>query len=155
VELALSTLSLEPGPESAILRRAAVVLLLDLVKAFDDARERRVDLGFGFSFTMATDSQTHSATDTNAVGNVPEILRAVKFVESKETDTIVRGHIRVLTESMEAWVENYLLWGIRSHGQHENNEPRFELGDQLAGLDIQPLSTPRDNAGRPRIEEIE
>ena len=156
VDLALSTLNLEPGPESAILRRAAVVLLLDLVKALDTARENGSDIGFGFSFTTAQDPS--AATDPgSAIGNVPEILRVVQFVESKETDTIVRGHIRVLVESLENWMENYLLWGIRaSAGQVRDDELQFELGDRIAGLDIQPLAEEGNRiGGRPRIEEVE
>ena len=158
VDLALSTLNLEPGPESAILRRAAVVLLLDLVKALDAARENGSDVGFGFSFTTAQDPTSGSPDPGTAIGNVPEILRVVQFVESKETDTIVRGHIRALVESLENWIENYLLWGIRARaGQGRDDEPRFELGDRIAGLDIQPLPAEEGNGigGRPRIEDIE
>ncbi|KAL1959135.1 hypothetical protein VTO42DRAFT_2922 [Malbranchea cinnamomea] len=157
VDLALSTLTHEPGPESAILRRAAVVVLLDIVKALDTARENGSELCFGFSFISTPGSQgptTSTADNGTAIGNVPEILRVVQYAESKETDAIVRGHIRVLIENLEAWMENYLLWGIRARDGHRDNEPRFELGDQIAGLDIQPLST-SDRANRPRIEEVE
>lgn len=154
VDVALSTLNLEQGPESAILRRAAVVLLLDLVKALDTARESKSDPGFGFSFTAepAAGGPASSASG-NAIGNVPEILLVVKYVESKETDTIVRGHIRVLVENLENWTENYLLWGIRDRERHDEG-PRFELGDQLAGLNVQPL-TASESPSHPRIEEIE
>jgi hypothetical protein len=39
-----------------------------------------------------------------------------------------------------------------------DEQPRFEFGDRLAGLDIQPLSATHNYArlvGEPRIEEIE
>ncbi|KAF7594443.1 hypothetical protein BBP40_009265 [Aspergillus hancockii] len=161
VDLALQTLTLEPEPESAILRRASVVLLLDVLKTLDNARESRESqaLGFGFSLTdesggsMSWKVEKGGGRGPSTIGNVPHMLRTLTFVESRETDTIVRGHIRVLIESLEAWIEKSLLWGI---GNRERNtdEPRLELGDRIAGLNIDPLSG-RNESGRPRIEEIE
>ncbi|PGH17103.1 hypothetical protein AJ80_04978 [Polytolypa hystricis UAMH7299] len=154
VELALSTLTLELGPESAILRRSAVILLLDLLKALDNARETGVSLGFGFTFnTSSTTAQEGN------IGNVFDILQVLGFVESKETDAIVRGHLRVLIESFEAWVEKSLLRGFGAGGGiGQSTTPRFELGDRLAGLDIQPPAsqgTRSPSFAGPRIEEIE
>jgi hypothetical protein len=162
VDLAISTLTLEPGPESAILRRASAVLLLDIIKAMDSARETRGDANLGFGFSIAADETV--ATDVNGsrgpatIGNIPNILRSLAFVESRETDSVVRGHIRVLIESLEAWMEKSLLWGIgmRSQDGIIDNEPRLELGDRIAGLDLDPLAgRDRDQRTRPRIEEIE
>ncbi|KKA24085.1 Protein required for cell viability [Rasamsonia emersonii CBS 393.64] len=161
VDLALSTLTHEPGPESAILRRASVVLLLDLLKAMDSARENRKNgnLGFGFSLADNKDGTDVSGSRGPAtIGNIPTMLRSLAFVESRETDGVVRGHIRVLIESLEAWMEKSLLWGIGVHSQDNNinNEPRLELGDRIAGLDIDPLAgRDGDRRAKPRIEEIE
>ncbi|KAF3490839.1 uncharacterized protein GIQ15_00356 [Arthroderma uncinatum] len=152
VDMALSTLTLEPGPENAIIRRAAAVLLLDLITSLDQAIESGNNPGFTFSHSSSHGSLIDTAN--TAIGNIPDILRVLVFVESKETDTIVRGHIRVLVESLEAWTEKSILRGIGA-----NTQPRFELGDRLAGLDIEPLSgSPSDSLnkrGHPRIEEIE
>lgn len=154
VDLALTTLTLEQSPESAILRRASVVLILDILKALDSAREtqRGRDIGFGFSlvdtptnFGQSTDSQNSST-----IGNIPHMLRTLGYVESKESDSIVRGHLRVLIESLEAWMEKSLMWGIGL--QSESVEPKLELGDQIAGLNVDPLA---GGSGKPRIEEIE
>ncbi|KAK2734562.1 hypothetical protein FQN55_002604 [Onygenales sp. PD_40] len=160
VDLALSTLNLERGPESAIIRRAAVILLLDLVKALDTAKENGRNLGFGFSYSTSPDfsSQQQTPPSDGSIGNIPDILRVLTFVESSEMDPIVRGHIRVLIESLEAWLEKSLLWGVRTREGVEE-QPRFELGDRLAGLDIHPRLE-RDGSGGlsfggPRIEEIE
>ncbi|KMP02697.1 hypothetical protein CIRG_02389 [Coccidioides immitis RMSCC 2394] len=161
IDLAISTLTLESDEGSAILRRAAVILLLDLIKALDEARESGKDLGFGLSVTATSSSiypaSHQSGSERTTIGNVPDILRALNFVESRETDTIVRGHLRALIESLEAWLEKSLLWGIRTQ-QSLMEQPRFELGDRLAGLDIHPLSS-TEKYGRtgehPRIEEIE
>jgi hypothetical protein len=58
VELALATLTLERESERAILRRASIVLVLDILKALEAARERRgnKDIGFGFSLLDDSDS---------------------------------------------------------------------------------------------------
>ncbi|KAF9893286.1 hypothetical protein FE257_011716 [Aspergillus nanangensis] len=161
VDLALSTLTLEPEDESAILRRASVVLLLDILKAVDNVRESRGSdaLGFGFSLSDDADSSSSWNRDSgsghgpSSIGNIPHMLRTLHFVESRETDSIVRGHIRVLIESLEAWLEKSLLWGIGVQGREGDDEPRLELGDQLAGLHVDPLADKIE--GRPRIEEIE
>ncbi|KAF3384608.1 hypothetical protein F1880_003026 [Penicillium rolfsii] len=153
VDLALATLTLEPAPESAILRRASVVLILDILKALDTAREAKngEDIGFGFSLMDdGTLPGPNHARGPSTVGNIPGMLRTLGFVESVETDGIVRGHLRVLIESLEAWVEKSLMWGIGAQG---GIEPRLELGDRIAGLSVDPLVG--NDSRRPRIEEIE
>ncbi|KAJ5584910.1 uncharacterized protein N7459_004710 [Penicillium hispanicum] len=162
VSLALATITLEPSVESAILRRAGAVLILDILKAFDTAREERNgrEIGFGFSLTDETSGHFTHSQDQNirgpsTVGNIPSMLRTLGFVESRETDSIVRGHLRVLIESLEAWMEKSLMWGIAAQmGEGDATEPRLELGDRIAGLDLDPLAG-RNAATRPRIEEIE
>ncbi|GFF42051.1 transport and Golgi organization 6 homolog [Aspergillus udagawae] len=160
VNLALDTLTLEPGPESAILRRASVVLLLDILKAVDTARESQGSQGLGFGFSLSDESTRNRWENQEeirgpaTIGNIPHMLRVLAFVETKETDTIVRGHIRVLIESLEAWLEKSLLWGIGTQGGVADEiQPRLELGDRITGLSIDPTA---DRQGaRPRIEEIE
>lgn len=161
VDIALATLTLEQEPQSAILRRACVVLLLDILKALDTARETRSQaVGFGFSLRdesaggVSWKNENTSTRGPSTIGNIPHMLRTLRFVESRETDTLVRGHIRVLIESLEAWVEKTLLRGIGARDRDGSNEARLELGDQIAGLQIDPLAG-RNESGRPRIEEIE
>lgn len=158
VDLALATLTLEPAVESAILRRASAVLILDILKAFEAARESRRggDVGFGFSLTddASGPSAGQSAGGPSTVGNIPSMLRTLEFVESREEDPIVRGHLRALIESLEAWAEKSLLWGIGMRDGDDGNEPRLELGDSIAGLSVNPMAGQGDG-GRARIEEIE
>lgn len=156
VDLALATLTLEPGPESAILRRASAVLLLHIPKSLDAARSARhgQDIGFGFSLTDDGSSGLYSqdrSRGPSTVGNIPSMLRTLGFVESREADGIVRGHLRVLIENLEGWLEKSLMWGI---GAGDGDEPRLELGERIAGLSVDPLSG-SGGPGGPRIEEIE
>ncbi|KAL4903004.1 hypothetical protein BDW74DRAFT_180294 [Aspergillus multicolor] len=164
VDLALATLTLEPDDECAILRRASAVLILDILKAMDTARENRKKQDLGFGFTLADKlSRGFGAAGgdrrgPSTIGNIPHMLRTLAGVEARETDSIVRGHIRVLTESLEAWIEKSLLWGVGQYAGDGNgsDEPRLELGDQIAGLSINPLAgRGSGRAERPRIEEIE
>lgn len=166
IDLALTTLVLEPTPESAILRRASAILLLDLLKAVDNARETRRHASLGFGFSLSDESNPASSEHTpfntrgpSTIGNIPHMLRTLHFVESREDDAIVRGHIRALIESLEAWTENILLYGIgaRGDGDDGGDEPRLDLGDRIAGLSVDPLGDASDGGQRmgPRIEEIE
>lgn len=79
------------------------------------------------------------------------MLRTLGFVETIETDSIVRGHLRALIESLEAWLEKSLMWGI---GAQRDDGPRLEIGDRIAGLTVNPM-TGRGDSTRPKIEEIE
>jgi hypothetical protein len=78
------------------------------------------------------------------------MLRTLGFIETIETDSIVRGHLRALIESLEAWLEKSLMWGIGAQG---DDQPRMELGDRIAGLAIDPMAG-RGDSTRPKIEEI-
>ncbi|KAJ5674467.1 uncharacterized protein N7477_004401 [Penicillium maclennaniae] len=155
VDLALATLTLEPAPESAILRRASVILLLDILKALDAARETRHGKDVGFGFSLHDDTYSFGSQDQSGglvtVGNIPSMLRTLGFVETIETDSIVRGHLRALIESLEAWLEKSLMWGI---GAQRDDEPHLEIGDRIAGLTVNPM-TGRGDSTRPKIEEIE
>lgn len=157
VDLSLSTLVLEPDPETAILRRASAVLLLDILKALDNAREKRGDAGVGFGFSLSDETSASRNISDNrgpsTIGNIPHMLRTLHFVEGRETDGIVRGHVRALIESLEAWMEKTLLYGIVARDEDEE-DPRLELGDRIAGLNVDPMAG-RDGSQRPRIEEIE
>ncbi|KAJ6068854.1 hypothetical protein N7499_010741 [Penicillium canescens] len=156
VDLALGTLTLEPEVESAILRRASVVLILDTLKALETAREARGgrDIGFGFSLSDGATPQGSNSSGQSTIGNIPTMLHTLGFVESREEDGIARGHLRALIESLEVWMEKSLMWAIGAHDDQETLNPQFGLSDRIEGLKVNPLGG-QDGAGRPRIEEIE
>ncbi|KAL9579116.1 MAG: hypothetical protein Q9212_005294 [Teloschistes hypoglaucus] len=92
IDCALSILKLEKSDAQAILRRAAVMVIMSIVKAIDTAEEREVQLGFGF-----------------AGQNLVEVITVLGYIEATDRDEIVVGHVRAVIESLEAWREKSLL----------------------------------------------
>lgn len=160
VELALATITLEREPESAILRRSSIVLILDILKALESARETRRNQDIGFGFSLLDDSTSSFAAPygssiqgQSTIGNIPAMLRTLRFVEGSEEDGLARGNLRALIESLEAWSEKSLMWGINAQDDQDAFSPQFGLGGRMAGLRVDPIAG--ENTGRPRIEEIE
>lgn len=160
VELALATITIERELESAILRRASIVLILDILKALEAARETRGNQDIGFGFSLLDDSTSSFAAPYGSsmqgqatIGNIPAMLHTLRFVEGSEEDGLARGNLRALIESLEAWSEKSLMWGIGAQDDQDAFSPQFGLGDRIAGLRVDPMAG--ENTGRPRIEEIE
>ncbi|KZF19463.1 hypothetical protein L228DRAFT_285874 [Xylona heveae TC161] len=147
VDLAIAVLTLETADEKIILRRAAVLLVMSLLRALDKAQEQGIKLGFGL-----------------AGENLAEVIRVLKYIEATDRDEIVVGHARTVVEEMEVWQGKSLgIFGTQGIGPgHEAGEITEvglgagnafgEQGVGIAGLAINPESQQRT---RPRIEEIE
>ncbi|KAI4179677.1 MAG: hypothetical protein LQ348_005356 [Seirophora lacunosa] len=113
VDCALAVLKLEKGEERAILRRAAVMVIMSVVRAIDAAEDRGQRLGFGF-----------------AGENLAEVVTVLRYVEVTDGDEVVVGHVRAVVESLEAWRQKSLLLGsVRSREAH----PPYEVGFSLRG----------------------
>lgn len=153
VDLSLHILTMEPELEKAILRRAAIVLILSFVRALHDAREAGRRLGFGL---------TQQSQD--------DILRILKYVADTDKDGLVKQHAIDVTESLENWQMTSILPPASESGNVLSGGP--SLGglsglSGLAGLSINPANigtTTSSTTGvsssqqlpiRPRIEEIE
>lgn len=127
VDLSIHILTLEPEPEKGILRRSAILLIMNFVRALDSARAEGRKLGFGF------------------VGqSLDDVQRILKYVEDTDNDGLVRQHARDVLESLQNWQMNALL---PSH----NNQMDIQ---ELAGLSINPGDSSNSRM-RSRIEEIE
>lgn len=130
VDLCLNILTIEPEMEKAILRRAAIILILTFVKALADARESGRRLGFGL-----TDASRE------------EITRILDYVAGTDNDGLVQQHAADVAESLRNWQMTSMLPEVRG--------PPSGL-EKLAGLNLGrpdlPSTTP---SVRPRIEEIE
>lgn len=153
IDVGLSILSLEPGPEAAILRRAAVLLILSLARALDAAAEVGRDLvGPGFGFELRT---------------VQDVTECLRRVGEGDSDEIVRGHSEVAVEALETWMEKRVMRGVRDLGKGLGGWGR-ELGFKngngigaessgLRGLAVNPNPDINRNdtvGSRPRIEEL-
>ena len=133
MDLVVAILKFEITSEKAILRRAAVLVIMSLVKALDAADERGRILSFGF-----------------AGENLAEVISVLRYLEATEKDDLVIGHARVVIESFETWQSKSILDVPRSMVDFN---PRTQLnGGQLAGLSVFPDAS---TVSRPKIEEIE
>ncbi|CAK7219624.1 hypothetical protein SBRCBS47491_003916 [Sporothrix bragantina] len=147
VDLSLHILTMEPELEKAILRRAAIVLILSFVRALHDAREAGRRLGFGLT------SQSQE-----------DILRILRYVAGTDEDGLVKQHALDVIESLENWQMTSILPPASESGVAS---PSFGGLAGLSGLSLNPanigtttstlpsLGTDRIQATRPHIEEIE
>lgn len=135
VDLALKILTLEAAdPSAALLRRASVLLILSLLRAFDRAREQNRRLGFGFAEGE----------------DLEEIARVLRYVESTDGDGLVKSYTRDVIDGLENHEGNGLLGAV----QGMQGIQALEGGlDRLSGLSVNP-ETGFSGQG-PKIEEIE
>ncbi|KAL9602490.1 MAG: hypothetical protein Q9219_001784 [cf. Caloplaca sp. 3 TL-2023] len=125
VDCVLAILKLEKSQERAILRRAAVMVIVSVVKAIDSAEERGQQLDFGF-----------------AGQSLSEVVIVLKYVEMTDADDVTVGHIRVLIESLEAWQQKSLLGlaGSRNTQDSELSIEALRIGNGGRTVQIEELS---------------
>lgn len=128
IDLSIHILTLEPEHEKSILRRAAALLTMSLVRALDKAQEEGTKLGFGF-----------------AGQSLDDVLRILKYVSETDNDGLVRQHANDVMEGLGMWRMKGLVTPRESS--------KVEVGE-LAGLSIG-SNTGTTRTQRPRIEEIE
>lgn len=131
VDLCVNILTMEPEMEKAILRRAAIVLILTFVKALADAREQQRRLGFG----LADASREH-------------IVQILEYVAQTDNDGLVQQHAQDVVESLRNWQVTAMLPEAQDAG------PAFT---RIAGLEVNLPELEDEEARRPKplIEEIE
>lgn len=135
LELVLAVLGFEPGPGTAILRRAAARLLSSLLRALDgDDAGPGLGLGFGLEPQGAE-----------------ELRRVLTEVESREDDSVVLGHVKTVLEDLDG-VRGRMLFGKGSWSGGGGGGGGFGV-DGVKGLAVDPSRG--DGSSRPRIEEIE
>lgn len=134
MDLAISILKAETTREKAILRRAAVLLIMSVIKALNKARQEGRQLGFGF-----------------AGENLAQAITVLQYVGTTDSDDLVVGHVEAVIESLEAWQSKSLL-GV-STSQLSALSPQLGLdGNRLAGLSVNPEIP---TGSRPSIEEMD
>lgn len=137
IDLSIHILTLEPEVEKGILRRSAILLVMNFVRALDKARSEGKKLGFGF------------------VGqSLDDMTRILKYVQGADNDGLVRQHARDVIEGIESWQLNSLIPTSNTGGGGIIDNLSVSGIGNLAGLNITPVSR-NSNVARPRIEEIE
>jgi hypothetical protein len=128
-ELGLSILSQETGAGRAILRRAAVLLFMSLLRAMDVANES------GQTASVRLDGPTWLA-----------VQRVLEHIIETDEDDIVKGHARVVLESGEVLVTKKISL------QSPPAAPGAIALGQLKGLKVSPLAN--SSGTNPKIQEI-
>lgn len=131
IDLVLSLLMLEIAPETAILRRAAVLVIASVVKVLINDKEKGEE-GLGW----------------NLGGGWEEVKRVLHIVERSEADEVVSGHVKRVLDGLEEWLRRILVANVAG------GEIRFGLDEgRVRGLAVNPR--PVDGEKKPIIEEVE
>ncbi|KAL8964119.1 MAG: hypothetical protein Q9183_004685 [Haloplaca sp. 2 TL-2023] len=97
IDCVIAILKLEKGPEKAILRRSAVLVIMSITRALDAAKEPSQIVGFaklGFGF---------------AGESLAEVITVLKYVGFTDEDSLIQDYIRDVIESLEAWQQKSIL----------------------------------------------
>lgn len=132
VDLVIATLLHEAGAETAILRRAAVLLVSSLLRALDADGER--ELGFGPQGI--------------------ELARVLRVVEREESDPITLGHVRSVLKDLDASRASMVGFMPDDGGETRGYAgPGFGL-ERLKGLAVD-IPGEGGSGGKPKIEEVD
>ncbi|POS86372.1 hypothetical protein EPUL_002231, partial [Erysiphe pulchra] len=128
LDLSIHILSLEPEIENAILRRAAVVLVMNFIQALDSARAEKQNLKFSLA--------DHGLAD---------VRRIIQYVEGTDNDSLVRRHCRDVIESLESWSFINSLLPLQQQSASIQS---------IAGLPVAINAPNTLNAKNPKIVEV-
>ncbi|KAF2813567.1 uncharacterized protein BDZ99DRAFT_568740 [Mytilinidion resinicola] len=133
IEIVLGCLVLERGVERAILRRAAVLVVLGVLKGLESG----------------------SGGVRLAVEKWAEVERVLKRVGADDEDGLVRGYVGVVLERLETW-RREVWFGMRGGGGEQAGLGRLTGGLEggLRGLAIKP-GDGKGGQGRSMVEEVE
>ncbi|KAF2690997.1 hypothetical protein K458DRAFT_426388 [Lentithecium fluviatile CBS 122367] len=136
LQMVLLVLTMETGEAKGLLRRAAVLVVMGLLKGMDalleDGRESAVGLG---------------------VKQMEEVERVMGWVRSEDGDSLVGDHAGSVLEGLETW-RMKKLYKVREGGLGLGHN--LGLDGNLRGLDVRPLqdSGATENRGR-IVEEVD
>ncbi|KAI2632561.1 hypothetical protein GGS26DRAFT_556510 [Hypomontagnella submonticulosa] len=138
VDLCLNVITFEPGAETGILRRAAIILILHFVKALADARENGRRLGFGLTDASRED-----------------IARGLQYVAQTDNDGLVQQHARDVVESLDNWRLGTLMPAAAEVRDNQGSAALTRLAGLNIGADSRPNLPSLEPNAKPRIEEVE
>jgi hypothetical protein len=91
IDLSVNILGLEPQPEKAILRRAATLMIMSMIRAMDTARQDGIRLPFSL-----------------AGEDFPQVKTILQYVADTDNDGLVRQHAKDVIEGLATWRMNVL-----------------------------------------------
>ncbi|KAJ4372843.1 hypothetical protein N0V83_003134 [Neocucurbitaria cava] len=135
LQMVLLILSMETSEEKAILRRAAVLVIMGLLRGFDSALENGEDVPVRLSINQQN-----------------EVERLVKWVRDDDVDALVRDHAASVVEGLET-LRLKELYKVRDEGLRLG--PDLGLEGELRGLDVKPDLEGKAAKRKLVMEEIE
>lgn len=137
MQMASLILTMETTEPKAVLRRAAVMMFMDMLRGLDEivgSSENTVGL---------------DAVQQN------EITRVLQWIEREDSDDLVRDHAASVLEDLETW-RMKKLYQVSEEGLGQGLKPDLGLEGKLRGLNVQPqMGGGGADAKRMRIEEID
>lgn len=136
LQIVLLVVTMETAEAKGILRRAALLVVMGLLRGMDrlleDEKESVAGLG------------GHQ---------MEEVERVMRWAREEDVDGLVRDHAASVVEGLETW-RMKKLYRIRDEGLRLG--PDLGLEGHLQGLNVQPLAEQRDTRKKgPIVEEIE
>lgn len=136
LQMVLLIVTIETVEAKGILRRAAVLVAMGLLRGMDGLLEEGKESVAGFGARQ-----------------MEEVERVMRWARNEDVDGLVRDHAGSVVEGLETW-RMKKLYKIRDEGLRLG--PDLGLEGHLQGLNIQPLSGQQDTRRKgPIVEEIE
>ncbi|KAF2471974.1 uncharacterized protein BDR25DRAFT_284325 [Lindgomyces ingoldianus] len=136
LQMNLTILMLETGAEKGILRRAAVLVFMGLLRGIDASIKTGTESVVGLGIKQSE-----------------EVERVIKWVATGDPDDLVRSHAESVLDGLETW-RMKRLFKIRGEGVPLGHN--FGLEESLRGLGLTALGGENKTRGRgPAVEEVE
>lgn len=136
LQMVLLIVTVETSEGKGVLRRAAVLVIMGLLRSLDSLVEDGEESAIGLGMTQQD-----------------EVARVLKWVVEEDVDELVRDHAANVLEALDTW-RFKKLYRLREGGSGLGAD--LTLTGNLRGLDVQPELNMGKNAGRKLIvEEME
>jgi hypothetical protein len=136
LQMVLQILVIETAAAKAILRRAAVLVAMGLLRGMDELLERGKESAAGMG-----------------IRQTEEVEKVMRWLRDEDGDELVRGHAENVVEALETWRMKKLF---------KLSDEQFKIGassgleGNLQGLAVNPtVKAERQGGRRPIVEEIE
>jgi hypothetical protein len=135
MQLVLLVLTIETSAAQGVVRRAAVLVIMGLLRGLAGALESGIEATVGISMAQQE-----------------EIERVVRWVGDEDGDALVRDHAATVLEGLET-LRMKKMYRVREEGLRLGAD--LGLEGSLRGLDVQPDLTERKDSRRLLVAEIE